>query len=184
MLTNLPPLKVRLKALRNLSILPNLGGLYVPYAGATTDVDLGAHSITAANFIGPLQGNADTATLTATSTIVDDTTTNATMYPVWVTAASGGLPLKVSSTKISFNPFTGFLATDTATQAPLDNSNKLASTAYVDTAMAAVDDFLSGVYYIAFGDTKTIPIYKQMITKENLYLSGTLVVNGQYFLEA
>jgi hypothetical protein len=46
------------------------------------------------------------------------------------------------------------------------------------------DDFLSGVYYIASGDTKTIPIYKQMITKEALFLSGTLVVNGQYFLEA
>lgn len=43
----------------------------------------------------------------ATSVIVDDTTTNATMYPVWVTAATGSLPLKVSSTKMTFNPSTG-----------------------------------------------------------------------------
>ncbi len=43
----------------------------------------------------------------ATSVIVDDTTTNATMYPTWVTASSGSLPLKVSSTKLSFNPSAG-----------------------------------------------------------------------------
>lgn len=46
----------------------------------------------------------------ATSVIVDDTTTNATMYPTWVTANSGSLPLKVSSTKLSFNPSTGTMA--------------------------------------------------------------------------
>ena len=45
----------------------------------------------------------------ATSVIVDDTTTNATMFPIWVTAASGSLPLKVSSTKLGFNPSTGVL---------------------------------------------------------------------------
>jgi hypothetical protein len=45
----------------------------------------------------------------ATSVIVDDTTTNATMFPVWVTANTGSLPLKVSSTKLAFNPSTGTL---------------------------------------------------------------------------
>lgn len=45
-------------------------------------------------------------------------------------------------------------------------------------------DYLSGVYYIAPAETIIIPLYRQMITKENLSLSGTLVVNGQYFLEA
>lgn len=42
--------------------------------------------------------------------IVDDTTTNATVYPTWVTAATGNLPEKVSSTKLSFNPSTGVLS--------------------------------------------------------------------------
>lgn len=42
-------------------------------------------------------------------TITDDLTTNATMYPVWVTANTGALPLKVTSTKLSFNPSTGSL---------------------------------------------------------------------------
>lgn len=43
--------------------------------------------------------------------VADDTTTNATVYPTWVTANSGNLPVKVSSTKISFNPSTGILST-------------------------------------------------------------------------
>jgi len=45
----------------------------------------------------------------ATVTIVDDTATNATMYPTWVTANTGNLPLKVTSTKLFYNPSTGTL---------------------------------------------------------------------------
>lgn len=41
--------------------------------------------------------------------ITNDTTTNATMYPVWVTANTGNLPAKVSSTKLTFNPNTDVL---------------------------------------------------------------------------
>ena len=46
----------------------------------------------------------------ATSAITDDTTTATTMYPVWVTANTGNLADKVSSTKLSFNPSTGALS--------------------------------------------------------------------------
>ncbi len=49
----------------------------------------------------------------STSVIADDTATNATMYPVWVTASTGALPLKVSSTKFTFNPSTGVIGTAT-----------------------------------------------------------------------
>ncbi len=52
---------------------------------------------------------ATTATNATNTTITDDTTTNATMYPTWVTAATGNLPQKVSSTKMTFNPSTGIL---------------------------------------------------------------------------
>ena len=38
------------------------------------------------------------------STITNDISTNASMYPVWVTANAGSLPLYVSSTLLSFNP--------------------------------------------------------------------------------
>ena len=51
-----------------------------------------------------VSGNAGSATTTA---ITDDTTTNATMYPTWVTTTTGNLPQKVSSTKCTFNPSTG-----------------------------------------------------------------------------
>lgn len=56
------------------------------------------------------------ASSSTTIAITDDTTTNATVYPTWVTAATGNLPLKVSSTKLGFNPSTGLL-TSTGLQA-------------------------------------------------------------------
>ena len=54
-------------------------------------------------------GSATNATNTTNVAITDDTSTNATMYPVWVTANTGNLPAKVTSTKLSFNPSTGVL---------------------------------------------------------------------------
>lgn len=61
---------------------------------------------------GSCTGNAATATdatNAANTGITDDTTTNATMYPTWVTANTGNLPQKATSTKLSFNPSTGLL---------------------------------------------------------------------------
>lgn len=55
-------------------------------------------------------GTATTATNATNTAITDDTTTAATMYPTWATAATGNLPQKVSSTKLTFNPSTGVLA--------------------------------------------------------------------------
>ena len=57
---------------------------------------------------GSITANTATTATTATNVgITDDTTTNATMFPLWVTAASGNLPPKVSSTKLTLNPSTG-----------------------------------------------------------------------------
>jgi hypothetical protein len=47
---------------------------------------------------------ATTATNATNTAITDDSATNATMYPTWVTATSGNLPQKISSTKMTFNP--------------------------------------------------------------------------------
>ncbi len=72
-------------------------------------------TLTATNFAG----NATTATTATTGTnatntaITDDTTTNATMYPTWVTASTGNVPQKVSSSKLTFNPSTAALTTTT-----------------------------------------------------------------------
>ena len=56
---------------------------------------------------------AQTTSVPAAQIVINnDTTTNATMYPVWVTASTGDLPEYVSSTKLSFNPSTGLLVTN------------------------------------------------------------------------
>ncbi len=52
-------------------------------------------------------GGTSATSISTVSKIVNDVTTNATMFPVWVTANSGNLPLKVSSTLFQFNPSTG-----------------------------------------------------------------------------
>jgi hypothetical protein len=65
----------------------------------------GSLSLTGVN----IDGSAGSATNATNVGITDDTTTNATMYPVWVTANTGNLPAKVTSTKLSFNPSTGVL---------------------------------------------------------------------------
>lgn len=58
-----------------------------------------------------------TATNAVNTAITDDTTTNATMYPTWVTSNTGNLPQKVTSTKLSFNPSTGVLTSTSFTGA-------------------------------------------------------------------
>ena len=45
----------------------------------------------------------------STATVVDDTSTNATYYPMLGQASSGNTAPKVSSTKLTFNPSTGLL---------------------------------------------------------------------------
>jgi hypothetical protein len=41
--------------------------------------------------------------------ITEDTTTATAVYPTWVTANTGNLPVKTTSTKLSFTPSTGAL---------------------------------------------------------------------------
>ncbi|WP_164938662.1 glycosyl hydrolase family 28-related protein [Bradyrhizobium guangdongense] len=43
-------------------------------------------------------------------TLSDDTTTNATMFPLWAAATGGAYPIKTSTTKLAFNPSSGTLA--------------------------------------------------------------------------
>lgn len=41
--------------------------------------------------------------------VVDDTSSNSTVYPTFVTAATGNAAVKITSTKLTFNPSTGLL---------------------------------------------------------------------------
>jgi hypothetical protein len=72
-------------------------------ASAPSWVDPASLTVSAAS-------TATTATNATNTAITDDTTTNATMYPTWVTTTTGNLPQKTSSTKLSFNPSTGTLS--------------------------------------------------------------------------
>ena len=75
----------------------------------------GATGFTAAGTSGQvLQSNGSSAptwvTPTAYATVTDDTTTNATRYPLFASATSGNLTTEyTSSTKYQFNPSTGLL---------------------------------------------------------------------------
>lgn len=77
------------------------------------------NTLTTTTFSGALSGNATTATTATTGTnatntaITNDTTTNATMYPTWVTANTGNLPQKTTDSKLTWNPSTGSLGVTT-----------------------------------------------------------------------
>ena len=87
-------------------------------AGATTFLSLGTstHILTAGasapQYTDPTTitvGTATNATNATNTGITDDTSTNASMYLTWVTANTGNLPQKVTSTKLTFNPSSGVL---------------------------------------------------------------------------
>jgi hypothetical protein len=77
----------------------------------------GTSAFTAASAAQVVSVIGSTAVTNATNAtnigITDDTSTNATMYPVWVTTTTGNLPAKTASTKLSFNPSTGVLSSTT-----------------------------------------------------------------------
>lgn len=74
---------------------------FIPIGNGT---DFTLAGLTAGSGISITNGSGSVTIESTSNSITDDVTTNATMYPLWVTANSGNLPLKVSSTKLSFNP--------------------------------------------------------------------------------
>jgi hypothetical protein len=84
-------------------------------AGATTFLTLGTstHILTAGasapQYTDPTTITVGTATNATNTAITEDTATNAEMYLTWVTANTGNLPQKVTSTKLTFNPSSGVL---------------------------------------------------------------------------
>ena len=85
--------------------------LYVGTTSIALNRSSSAQSLTGVN----IDGSAGSATTAGTATnatnvaITDDTSTAAEMYLSWVTTTTGNLPIKVSSTKLKFNPSTGVL---------------------------------------------------------------------------
>ena len=85
--------------------------LYVGTTAIALNRASSAQSLTGVN----IDGSAGSATTAGTATnatnvaVTDDTTTASDMYVSWVTSTTGNLPIKVSSTKLKFNPSTGVL---------------------------------------------------------------------------
>lgn len=77
-------------------------------------------------------GTAGTATSAVTASITDDNTTNATRYITWTAATSGSGALRISSEKLTFNPFTGSLRS---------TSFNATSTARVKDNISDISDF-------------------------------------------
>lgn len=88
--------------------------------------------------------SATTATNATNTAITDDTTTNATMYPTWVTANTGNLPQKTTSTKLSYNPSTGMLTSTGFTGALTGNASTVTSGVYTTDTGTVTNTMLAG----------------------------------------
>jgi hypothetical protein len=99
---------------------------------------------------------ATTATNATNSAITNDDTTNATMYPVWVTANTGNLPLKTSSGDITFNPSTGLLNSKAigASNGIIVNNMTIAASYTIPTGYGASS---VGPVTVASGQSVTVP---------------------------
>jgi hypothetical protein len=127
------------------------------------------------NSSGYASGGAASA---ATATVVDDTATNATYYPMLAQGTSGNTAPKVSSTKLTFNPSTGQL---TATDLNSSSDKRLKKN--IKTVTSALDtvDALRGVSFEwKEGNGKAIGLIAQEVqevlpeivsTDDNGYLS-------------
>lgn len=82
--------------------------LYIGTTSIALNRGSASQSLTGVNIDGSA-GSATNATNATNVGITDDTTTNADEYLTWVTSTTGNLPVKVSSTKLKFNPSTGVL---------------------------------------------------------------------------
>ncbi len=129
-------------------------------------------ALVATNATGTASGlTAGTATNAVNAGITDDTTTNATMYPTWVTANTGNLPQKVTSTKLSFNPSTGALSSTSFTGA----GTGLTGTAASLTSGLVTD----GVYTTDTGTvTNTMLAGSIALTKLATQATNTVVGNA------
>lgn len=102
-----------------ISLAASYGDTQNPYASKTANYFLAApngaagvptfRAVVAADIPTLNQNTTGTAANATNIAITDDVATAAEMYPTWVTANTGNLPAKVSSTKLKFNPSTGVL---------------------------------------------------------------------------
>jgi len=122
---------------------------------------------------GSITGTAQTAT---TTTITDDISNGSIVFPTWVTAASGNMPQKVSSSKLSFVPSTGIL-TASSFSGNLNATNLTSGTvnaARLGTGTASSSTYLrgDGAWYTPGGSTDATSTVKGILMLTN-DLGGT-----------
>jgi hypothetical protein len=122
--------------------LPTGSGVATANTVSTLVARDGSGNFSAGTITAALSGNATTATSATTATnatntaITDDITNVAVVYPTWVTATTGNLPQKTSSTKLTFIPSSGTLGVSvlSATSVASTTFNNVAITLPVTTA--------------------------------------------------
>jgi len=101
------------------SVLGN-SSLYIGTTAIALNRSSASQSLTGVSIDGSA-GSATTATTATNATnvaVTDNTTTNATYYPAFVSNTTGNLGITVSSTKLKFNPSTGALTASQLVIAP------------------------------------------------------------------
>ena len=114
-------------------------------AGTGISITNGGGSITVAS------------TVTAGVTVSDDTTTNATRYPLFTSATTGSISTEnVSSTKLTYNPSLGTLSSSqvAASNGLHINSNTVSASYSIPSGSSAMS---AGPMTVASGVTVTIP---------------------------
>ena len=140
------------------TVYTDAGVTYNPSTNVVTATGLTVTNTATASING-------TAAIATNTTITNDTTTNATMFPTWVTANTGNLPQKVTSTKLTFNPSNGRLGVngilfngDTAAANVLDDYEEGSWTATMFDASSGGNASATTVvgYYTKIGNQVTI----------------------------
>ena len=129
-------------------------------AGAIVARD-GSGNFSAGTITATLSGSATSATTATNATNVsttDDTTTNATYYPTFVTASSSNNPIKVSSSKLTYNPSTGTLAATTFSGA-LSGNATTATTATTANAVNNANNYQMNALGVGTSNTTSGTIY-------------------------
>jgi hypothetical protein len=99
-------------------------------------------------------------------TITDDNSTDAAMYPVWVTTNSGNLPTFVSSTGFVWNPSKGNLN--------ITNPGPFGPTIHLNNT--SLSDASSWIYHESSGSLKAAFGYRDTISSAVIYLGGDRVI--------
>ncbi len=127
----------------------------------------GTAGITWPTFNQNTSGTATNATNAVNTGITDDTSTNATMYPTWVTANTGNLPQKVTSTKLTYNPSTGLISTTALTV----TGNTILGTG--DTATLTIRSLIAG------GNSRAVQVTDSLASPANATAAIDFYVKGK-----